>query len=50
MNEVVNVTQFILCHQCTAGDEGPIADISCMSIFSACFDKIDNKWMKILLP
>ena len=22
---------------CTAGDEGPIADISCMSIFSACF-------------
>ena len=23
--------------ECTAGDEGPIADISCMSIFSACF-------------
>ena len=22
---------------CTVGDEGPIADISCMSIFSACF-------------
>ena len=22
---------------CTAGDEGAVADISCMSIFSACF-------------
>ena len=35
---------------CTAGDGGPVANISCMSIFSACFDKLDNKWMKILLP
>ena len=22
---------------CTAGDEGAVADVSCMSIFSACF-------------
>ena len=31
----------IFCHEmifyCTAGHEGAVADISCMSIFSACF-------------